>query len=149
MLQPPCLKWLTVRSMRSTRIRDLHALRARFTDQLHQGPIATLVKAVSPTSRYLSRGGPRGIAPNTIASTTRRSNRMLEYISATSGMRDGVSSNVGPVTMKTKYVAARSTSRSTATRTQLSSQLTLATLQLMPTTTPKGPQHLRGRSEHF
>ena len=35
-------------------------------------------------------GDPRGITLNTIANMTRRSNRMLEYILATSEMRGGV-----------------------------------------------------------
>ena len=87
--------------------------------------------------------------PNTIANTTRRSNRTLECTLATSGMHDSASSNIASVAMKTKYVAARSTSRSMATRTQLSSRSTPATLQLTPTTTPKGPQRLCGRSKHF
>ena len=73
---------------------------------------------------------------------------MLECTSATSGMHDGVSSNVASVAMKTKYAAARSMSRSTETQTQLSSRSTSATLQLTSTTTPKGLQCLRGRFEH-
>ena len=73
--------------------------------------------------------------PNTIASMTRRSNRMLEYILATFGMRGSVSSNVALVAMKTKCVAARITKRSTATRTQPSSLLLTVTLQTMVSTT--------------
>ena len=79
---------------------------------------------------------------NTIANTTRRSNKMLECTSATSRIHDGVSSNVASVAMKTKYAAGRSTSRSMETQTQLLSRSTPAMLRSMPTTTPKGPQHL-------
>ena len=146
---PPCLKRLTVRSMRFARIRDLHALRARFTDQLRRDLIAAPVKAVSPTSRCLSRGEPGATASNTITNTTRRSNRMLEYILATSRMCGGVSSNVALVAMKTKCVAARSTSRSTATRTQPSSLSLTATLQTTVSTTLRGLQLSQGRSKHF
>ena len=91
-----------------------------------------------PTSRYLPRGELGGIAPNTIANMTKRSNRTLECTSATFGMRDDVSSNVASVTMKMKYVAARSTSRSTATRTQPSSLSLTATLQTTVSTTLRG-----------
>ena len=62
--------------------------------------------------------------PNTIANTTRRSNRMLECTSATS--------------MKTKYAAAKSMSRSMETQTQLLSRSTPTTLQPMLTSTLKG-----------
>ena len=72
---------------------------------------------------------------------------MLEYILATSEMRSGVSSTVALVTMKTKYVAARSTSRSTATRTQPSSLSLTATLQMTVLTTLRGPQLSPGRSK--
>ena len=63
---------------------------------------------------------------------------MLECTLATSGMRDGVSSNVASVTTKMKCVTARSTSKSTATRTQLSSLSLTATLQTMVSTTLRG-----------
>ena len=146
---PPCLKRLTVRSMRFTRISDLRALRARFTDQLHRDPIAAPVKAVLPTSRCLLRGEPGAITPNTIANMTRRLNKTLECTSATSGMHDGVSSNVTLVAIKTKYAAARSTSRSMATQTQPSSRSLMAMLQTTAPTTLRGPQLSQGRSEHF
>ena len=77
---------------------------------------------------FLSKGDLGDIAPNTIANTTRRSNRMLEYILATSRMRGGVSSTVTLVAMKTKYVAARITKGSTATQTQPLSLSLTATL---------------------
>ena len=54
-----------------------------------------------------------------IASTTKRSNRTPECTSATFGTHDGVSTNDVSGTMKMKYDVARSTSRNTATRTQL------------------------------
>ena len=59
------------------------------------------------------------IVPSIIASTTRRSNRTLECTTVISGMHDGVSSSVASVAMKMKYAAARSTSKSTVTQTQL------------------------------
>ena len=145
---PPCLKWHTVRLMRFARIRDLRALQAQFVDQLRRDLIAALVKAVSPTSRYLSRGEPGATAPNTIANTTRRSNRTLECTSATFGMCDGVSTNVASVVMKTKYVAARSMKRSTTTRTRPSSLFLTATPHTTMSITLRGPQLSLGRSKH-
>ena len=97
----------------------------------------------------LLQGEPGATAPSIIASTTRRSNRTLECTSVTSGMHDDVSTNVALVAMKMKYAATRSMSRSTATRTQPSSQLPVAMLQLTVLTTSRGPRHSQGRSEHF
>ena len=63
---------------------------------------------------------------------------MLECISATFGMRDGILSNVALVAMKTKCVAARITKRSTATRTQPSSLSLTTTPQTTVSTTLRG-----------
>ena len=145
---PPCLKRHTVRLTRFARIRDLRAPRARSADQLCLDPITVPVKAGSPTSHYLSRGEPEATAPSIIASTTRRLNKMLECTSVTFGMHDGVSSNVASVAMKKKYAAVKSTSRSSVTRTQLSSCSTPAMLEITASTTPKGPRHSRGHSKH-
>ena len=106
-------------------------------------------KSFLPTSHCLPRGEPGATALNTIANTTRRSNRMLECTSATSEMRDGVSSIVASVAMKTKYVAAKSTSRSMTTRTQPSSLSLMAMLQTTVSTTLRGLQLSQGHSEHF
>ena len=62
---------------------------------------------------------------------------------------DDVSTSAVSVIMKKKYAAVKSTTKSSVTRTQLSSRSMLAMLQLTPTTIPKAPQHLQGRSEHF
>ena len=64
---------------------------------------------------------------------------MLECTSATSGMHDGISSNVVSVTMKTKCVAARSMSKSTTTQTQPSSRSLMAMMQTLSPTTLRGP----------
>ena len=63
---------------------------------------------------------------------------MLECTSATFEMHDGVSSNVTSVTMKTKCVATRSTSRSMATQTQPSILSLTVMLQTMALTTLRG-----------
>ena len=101
--------------MTSEKIRDLRAPQARFADQPFLDPITAPVKAVLPTSHYLPRGELEATTPSITASTTKRSNKMLEYTSATSRMHDIESSNVVSVAMKMKYAAARSTSKSTAT----------------------------------
>ena len=64
---------------------------------------------------------------------------MLECTSATSGMHDGISSNVVSVAMKKKYAAIKSTSKSSVTQTQLSSRSMPAMLQITAPTTLKGP----------
>ena len=74
---------------------------------------------------------------------------MLEYISATSRMRDGISSNVALVAMKTKCVAARITKRSTATQTQPSSLSPTTTPQTTVPTTLRGLRLSQGHSECF
>ena len=145
----PCLKRLTIRSMRFTRIRDLRAPRARFADQLRRDPITALVKAVSPTNHCLSRGEPRAITPNTIANMTKRSNRTLEGTSTTFGMHNGVSSNVALVATKTKCVAARITKRSMATRTQPSSLSPTTMPQTTVSTTLRGLRLSQGHSKCF
>ena len=86
---------------------------------------------------------------NTIANTTRRSNRMLECTSVTFRMHDDVSSNVASVAMKKKYVAARSMSKSTVIRTQLWSRSPPTTLQTTPPTTRRAPLLSPGCSKHF
>ena len=78
---------------------------------------------------------------STFANMTRMSTRTSECTSTISEMHEDVSTNVASVAMKKKYAAARSTSMSMVTRTQLLSRSTLATLQAMALTTPKGPQH--------
>ena len=74
---------------------------------------------------------------------------MLEYISATSGMRGGVSSTVALVATKTKYVAARITKGSTATQTQPSSLSPTTTPQIMVSTILRGLRLSQGHSERF
>ena len=64
-------------------------------------------------------------------------------------MHDDVSTNAASVAVKKKYATTRSMSKSMVTRTQLSSRSTPAMLQTTVPTTPKGPQHSKGRSEHF
>ena len=66
---------------------------------------------------------------------------MFECTSTISEMHDDVLMNAASVTMKAKYATARSTSKSTVTRTQISSCSPMATLQTTASTTPKGPQH--------
>ena len=149
---PPCLKRCTSRSTRSARIRGLHTPQARFTNQLQQEPIAA--KVASPTNTVMignpSRAELGAITPNITANTIKRSTRTSECTSTISKMHDDVSMNVVSVAAKKKYATIRSTSKSTETWTQLSSHSTSAMLQIpMPTTTPKGPQHSRGRSKHF
>ena len=73
---------------------------------------------------------------------------MSECTSTISEMHDDVSTSTASVTMKKKYATAKSTSKSTVTQTQLLSRSTLAMLQITAPTTPKGPQHSRGHSEH-
>ena len=65
---------------------------------------------------------------NITANPTRRSTKTSECTSTISEMHDDVSTNTVSVTMKKKYAAARSTSKSTVTWTQLSSCSTPATL---------------------
>ena len=74
---------------------------------------------------------------------------MLEYISATSRICNGVLSNVALVAMKTKCVAARITKRSTATRTQPSSLSPTTTPQMMVSTTLRGLRLSQGHSKRF
>ena len=130
---PPCLKRCTARSTRSARIRDLYTPQPRFTDQPRQDPIAAQV--ASPTSTATignpSRAELGATALNTTANTTRRSTRTSECTSTIFEMHDDVSTNTASVAIKKKYAAARSTSKSTVTRTQLSSRSMPATLQTM------------------
>ena len=58
--------------------------------------------------------------PNITANTTMRSTRTSECTSIISEMHDDVSTNTVSVATK-KYVVVRNTSKSTKTRTQLSS----------------------------
>ena len=74
------------------------------------------------------RAEPRETALNITVNLTRRLTRTSGCTSTISEMHDDVSTNAASVAMKTKYVAARSTSKSTATRTQPSSQSLVATL---------------------
>ena len=129
------------------RIRDLHAPQARFADQPFLDPIAAPVKAGSPTSHYLHRGELEATTPSIIASMTKRSNRMPECSSVTSGMHDSVSINIASGAMKMKYDAAKSTSESTVIQTQLWSRSSLAILLISAPTTRKGPLRSPGRSE--
>ena len=69
---------------------------------------------------------------------TRRSTRTSECTSTNFEMHDDVSTNAASVAMNMKYVAARSTSKSTVTQTQLSSHSSAATLQTTAPTTPRG-----------
>ena len=82
-------------------------------------PIVAPVKAASPTSHHLPRRELEATALSIIASTTKRSNRTPECTSVTFRMHDGVSINYVSGAMKIKYDVARSTSKSTATQTQL------------------------------
>ena len=116
---PLCLKRHNVKLMRSERIRDLRAPQARFADQPFLDPIATPVKAGSPTSHYLPRGELEATMLSIIANTTKRSNRTPECTSVTSRMHDGVLINAASGAMKLKYDAARSTSESTVIQTRL------------------------------
>ena len=68
-------------------------------------------------SRCLSRGEPGATTSITIANMTKKSNRMFECTSTIFEMHDDASMNAALVTMKTKYATARSTSKSTVTRT--------------------------------
>ena len=136
--------------MRSARSRDLHTPQLRFADQSPQDPIA--VQVASPTSTMMIGNPSREELPivlNITANPTRRSTRMSECTSTISEMHDDVSTNAASVAMKKKYAAARSMSKSTLTRTQLSSRSMPTTLQTMAPTTPKGPRHSRGRFKHF
>ena len=64
---------------------------------------------------------------------------MSKCTSTISEMWDDVSTNTASATMKKKYVAARSMSKSMVTRTQLLSRSTPATLQTMALANPEGP----------
>ena len=114
--------------MRSARIRDLHTPPLRFTDHSPQEPIAAQV--ASPTS-IATTGNPSRAELGTTASnittnTTRRSTRTFECTSTIYEMHDDVSMNAASAAMKKKYAAARSTSKSTVTQTQLLSHSPLA-----------------------
>jgi hypothetical protein len=75
-----------------------------------------------------SRAELEAIALNITANTTRRSTRMSECTSTIFEMHDDVSTSAASIAIKKKYTAARSMSRSTTTRTQLSSRSTPAML---------------------
>ena len=74
---------------------------------------------------------------------------MLEYISATSRMHDGVLSNVALVTMKTKCIAARITKGSTATQTQPLSLSPTIMPHITVSTILRGLQLLQRHSKCF
>ena len=71
---------------------------------------------------------------------TKRSTRTFECTSTISETRDDVSTSAISVVMK-KYTAAKSMSKSSVTRTQLSSHSMPAMLQTMALTTLKVPRH--------
>ena len=137
--------------MRFARIRDLHTPPLRFADQSPQESIVAKVASLTSTATTgnPSRAELGATALNIIASMTRRSTKTSECTSTTSRMHDDVSTNAALVAMKKKYAAARSTSKSMVTQTQLLSHSPPATLQTMAPIIPKGPQHSRGRFEHF
>ena len=94
----------------------------------------------------VSRAELGATASNITANTTRRSTRASECTSTIFKMHDDVLTNATSVAMKKKYATARSMSKSTVTRTQLSNCSMPATLQMTASLTPKAPSIHEGAS---
>ena len=82
-----------------------------------------------------------GTASTTLANTTKKSTKMSEYTSTTSGMHDVISMGTISLDMNSKYANVKNTSKSSVIRMQPSSHLTPEMLLIPMVTIPKGPKH--------
>ena len=88
-----------------------------------------------------SRGELGGTISTTLANTTKKSIKMSENTSTTSGMHDVISMGTVSLSMRRKYVSVKNTSKNSVIRMQPSSHLTSAMLPIPTVTILKGPEH--------
>ena len=77
----------------------------------------------------------------TLANMTKKSIKMSEPTSTTSGMHDIISMGAISLSMRRKYAGVKNTSKNSVIRMQPSSHLTSAMLPIPTVTIPKGPEH--------
>ena len=95
-----------------------------------------------------SRGELRGTISTTLANTTKKSIKMSEHTSTTSGMHDVISMDAVSLGMRRKYAGVKNTSKNSVIRMQPSNHLMPAMLPIPTVTILKGPEHSREHSEH-